>query len=197
MMKLSGRILVDMDATLYDAPFAEACRVMWGADCSPTREAKTWLWYQDYVTNDQWQKAVDFVHDRLAWYSPFPKAVETLQAVSRHFEIIVTSQRAAEYDVDVGWWLVANDIPAHKRVIRPGSKLELFQKGDIVIDDAPHNIIGAIQKGAHVITLSYPYNRDTEALGAKHVEDWGMIGEILKGVIDLDKKQRSRNEKDN
>ena len=183
MTKLSGRILVDMDATLYDAPFGEACRVMWGADCPPTREAKTWLWYEDYVTSDQWQLAVDLVHDRLTWYSPFPKAVETMQAASHDFEIIVTSQRAAEYDVDVGWWLVHNAIPAHGRVIRPGCKLELFKEGDIVIDDAPHNIVGALERGAEVITLSYPYNRFTKCLGAHHANDWGQIREILKGMI--------------
>lgn len=184
MTKLSGRILVDMDATLYDAPFGEACRVMWGADCPPTREAKTWLWYENYVASDQWQKAVEFVHDRLAWYSPFPKAVETLQAASRYFEIIVTSQRKAHYEADVALWLVANDIPAYKRVIRSGSKLKLFQEGDIVIDDAPHNIVGALERGAHVLTLTYPYNRHTEVLGAKHVDDWGQIGEILTKMIE-------------
>ena len=183
MTKLSGRIFVDMDATLYDAPFGEACRVLWGADCSPTREVKTWLWYKDYVTNDQWQKAVDFVHDRLAWYSPFPKAVETLQVASEYFEITVTSQRAALYDIDVGWWLVDNDIPAHKRVIRPNSKLDLFKEGDIVIDDAPHNIIGALERGAETITLTYPYNSFTKCLGAHHADDWGQIGEILEGMI--------------
>ena len=187
-MKLSRRLLVDMDNTLYAAPFAEAIRVMWGADAPPSSEVDSWLWYERYVTKDQWKKSVEWVHNRLAWYPPFPQAVETLQAVSRYFEIIITSQRPAIYDVDVGWWLVDNDIPASKRVIMPASKLELFKMGDIVLDDAPHNIVGAIQRGAHVITLSYPYNVDTEALGAKHVEDWGMIGEILEGLIDLDKK---------
>jgi len=189
MMKLSGRLLVDMDNTLYAAPFAEAARVMWGADAPPSSEVDSWLWYKKYVTDHQWQRVVEFVHDRLAWYPPFPKAVETLQAVSRHFEIIVTSQRPAIYDADVGWWLVDNKIPAHKRVIRPGSKLELFKRGDIVIDDAPHNIVGALERGAHVVTLSYPYNSFTKCLGAHHADDWGMIGEILKGMMVHVKKQ--------
>jgi len=105
------------------------------------------------------------------------------------FHIIVTSQRPATGKVAVDWWLASNNIPAHETVITTESKQSLFKEGDIVIDDAPHNIIGALEKGAHVITLSYPYNEHTEALGAKHVEDWGMIGEILEGLITYAKQQ--------
>jgi len=171
-----------MDSTLYYPPFGEACRVLWGANCPPTREAKTWLWYEEHVTKEQWRQAIDFVHSRQGFYPPFPKAAVVMRMLADKFHIIVTSQRPASKKIAVDWWLASNKIPAHDTYITPNSKDALWRKGDIVIDDAPHNIISALEQGAHVLTLSYPYNEHTEALGAKHVEDWGMIGEILEGM---------------
>ena len=181
MTKYSGRLLVDMDNTLYAAPFAEAARVMWGADAPPSSEVPTWLWYEDYLSKDEWRACIDLVHSRLGMYKPFPKAASVLRKVQQQFYIVVTSQRPATPAVD--WWLAMNKIPAHATVIRTESKQNLFKEGDIVIDDAPHNIVHALQRGAHVITLSYPYNEHTEALGAKHVADWGIIGELLEGMV--------------
>lgn len=195
MTKISGRILVDMDATLYYAPFAEACRVLWGADCPPTREVETWLWYEEYVNKKEWRTAVDLVHDRLGVYKPFPMAGSVLRMAKKVFYIIVTSQRNEKYQRSVDSWLASNKIPAHATVIRPDSKLDLFKEGDIVIDDAPHNIIGALERGAHAITLSYPYNEHTRALGAKHVNGWDGLGIILEGVIKNVTEQRPHIEK--
>ncbi len=185
MTKLSGRLIVDMDATLYDAPFGEACRVLWGADCPPTREATSWRWYEEYVSKEQWREAVQFVHGRQGYYPPFELAGAVLRMAQQYFYIIVTSQRPETAKPAVDWWLASNKIPADATVISTEDKTEsgLFHEGDVVIDDAPHNIIGALKRGAHVITLSYPYNRSTAALGAKHVHDWNGIGIILEGVI--------------
>jgi len=195
-LQLSGRLLVDIDATLYYAPFAEAARVIWGADCPPTREVDRWLWYKDYLTDDQWRAVVELVHNRLGMYKPFPMAANVLQMAQPYFNIIIISQRDPKYQKSVDFWLAVNKIPANHTVIKTESKLELFREGDIVIDDAPHNIIGALEKGAHVISLRYLYNGHTEELGAKLAEDWGVIGTCLKGVIDnVEREPKERDSK--
>jgi hypothetical protein len=183
MIELSGRLLVDMDNTLYAAPFAEAARVMWGVDAPPSSEVGSWLWYKDYLTKEQWRTCINLVHNRQGFYLPFPRAVMIMRMAEDTFHITVTSQRPATGKPAVDWWLATNKIPAHRTVITDKSKQSLFKEGDIVIDDAPHNIVHALQRGAHVITLSYPYNKHTEALGARHAKDWEMIGEIMEGLI--------------
>ena len=177
-MKLSGRLLVDMDSTLYYAPFSEACRVLWGADCP--LQSSSWLWYKDYMSKKQWRETINFVHDRQAFYPPFPEAPQTLAWAKEYFRIIVTSQRPENKKGTVNWWLAQNGIPADETIISPEPKT--FKQGDIVIDDAPHNIVEALKCGAHAITLRYPYNQHTKRLGAVRVDDWKEIGEYLKGM---------------
>ena len=185
-MNLSKRLLVDMDNTLYAAPFAEACRVMWGADAPPSSEVPTWLWYEEYVSKKQWHAAIDFVHRRQSYYPPFPDAVQVLKRASKYFRIVVTSQRSKDMKTGVDWWLATNGIWADETIINTEPKT--FKSGDFVIDDAPHNIVEALKSGAHVITLSYPYNVHTKALGAKHVDTWEQIGEALEGMIEYAKQ---------
>jgi beta-phosphoglucomutase-like phosphatase (HAD superfamily) len=178
-----------MDATLYYAPFAEAARAIWGADCPPTRDVPCWLWYKEYLTDTQWREIITFVHDRLGVYKPFPNAVEVLQSVQDDFEIIVTSQRDPHYKRMVDFWLATWHIPANSTVIRTENKAELFKPGDIVIDDAPHNIADALKRGARVVSLRYPYNAETEWIGAVLVEDWEIIGQYLKEVLPYVERQ--------
>jgi len=180
------RLVVDMDNTLYAAPFAEAVRVMWGADAPPSSEVPTWLWYKDHVNKEQWREAINFVHDRQSYYPPFPGAVQALRMASKHFHIIVTSQRPENMKTGVDWWLAINGVWADETSIT--DKPKTFKPGDIVVDDAPHNIVEAIESGAQVISLVYPYNRHTSALGATLVSDWAGIRAALKEVMERDTK---------
>lgn len=183
-LRLSGRLLVDMDNTMYYSPFAEAARVLVGAECPPTRDLTDWFWYKKYgISEKMWREIVDFVHARLNVYKPFPNVVKVLQKVQHDFEITITSQRETRYKGQVDWWLAEHDIPAHKTAIRPQRKADLFAAGDIVIDDAPHNIEDALKVGAEVVSLRYPYNWHMKRLGAIFVDDWSTIGYYLEEVL--------------
>ena len=171
---LSYRIIVDMDATLYYAPFAEACRVLFGVDCSTTDKVETWTWHTLLgLTDEQFYEAVNFVHDRQMVYQPFQAAPDTLrQAEEKGFEIIVTSQRDPRHAKAVDLWLAEHEIPAHKAYIRQESKVTLFKPGDIIIDDNPTYMQAGLRIGCPVISLRYPYNEGMAANGAVLVKDW-------------------------
>jgi beta-phosphoglucomutase-like phosphatase (HAD superfamily) len=170
----SGRIIVDMDATLYYAPFAEACRVLHGADCTENRSIETWEWHKMAgLTDKQFYEAVNFVHDRQMVYPPFDAVPQTLQqAEEKGFEIIVTSQREPRHSKAVDLWLAEHEIPAHKTYIRQESKVSLFRPGDIIIDDNPTYILAGLRAGCPVISLRYPYNEPMAVYGATLVKDW-------------------------
>ena len=171
---LSGRIIVDMDATLYYAPFAEACRVLHGAECSESKSIETWTWHElAGLTDKQFYEAVNFVHDRQMIYQPFVAAPQTLQqAEEKGFTIIITSQREERHAKAVDLWLAEHEIPAHEVYIRQESKVSLFRPGDIIIDDNPTYILAGVRAGCPVISLRYPYNEPMAVYGATLVNDW-------------------------
>jgi hypothetical protein len=178
---LSGRIIVDIDNTLYAAPFAEACRVLFGADCAESKNIKTWKWHDLYgLTDEQFYEAVNFVHDRQMVYQPFAAASQTLQqAEAADFKIIVTSQREPRHAKAVDLWLAEHKIPAHETYIRQESKVSLFKPGDIIIDDNPTYMMAGLRAGCPVISLKYLYNEPMAAYGAILEKDWFEIMRIL------------------
>jgi beta-phosphoglucomutase-like phosphatase (HAD superfamily) len=178
---LSGRILVDMDATTYYAPFAEACRVLFGAGCPPACTSDVWMWHPLYgITDKQFYEAVNFVHDRQMLYPPFEAVTQTLQqAEEKGFKIVVTSLREPCHAKTVDLWLAEHKIPAHDTVIRQESKVSLFQPGDIIIDDCPTYQLAGLRAGCRVVSLKYPYNQGTEERGAELVDDWYEIMRFL------------------
>ena len=181
---LSRRILVDMDATLYYAPFAEACRVLFGADCTDNKNIETWTWHDLYgLTDKQFYEAVNFVHDRQMVYQPFEAAPQALQqAEEKGFKIIVTSQREHRYVKSVDLWLAEHKIPAHETYINQDSKVSLFKPGDIIIDDNPTYMRAGVRIGCPVIALRYPYNEHMANYGAELANDWYEIMRFLWGL---------------
>lgn len=171
---LSNRILVDMDNTLYASPFAEACRVLFGADCTASKDIKTWKWHDLYgLTDEQFYEAVNFVHDRQMVYQPFEAAAQTLQlAEKKGFKIIITSQREPRHSKAVDLWLAEHEIPAQETHIRQESKVTLFKPGDIIIDDNPTYLMAGIRADCPTISLRYPYNEYMADYGTKIVDDW-------------------------
>ena len=178
---ITGRILVDMDATLYYAPFVEACKVLFGADCSATDKIEDWTWHTRFgLTDKQFYEAVNFVHDRQLMYQPFVAAPQTLQqAEDKGFKIIVTSQRDSRHAKAVDLWLAEHKIPAHETHIRQDSKVSLFKPGDIIIDDNPTYMLAGLKIGCRVISLRYPYNEPLVGYGAMLAPDWYEIMRIL------------------
>ena len=100
-----------------------------------------------------------------------------LEAVG--FWITVTSNRSACRSGVVDWWLAEHQIPAQETVISSESKIPLFRRGDIVIDDNPTYMLAALNVGAKVISLRYPYNADIGAYGANLVDDWVGINRVI------------------
>jgi hypothetical protein len=93
---------------------------------------------------------------------PYPDAVETVRRWSEagHF-IHVTSHRDLGALDATGRWLDMIGLPyddLHCSLDKVGRCVELGI--DVLIDDSPVNITGALQHGIVVATIAHPWNRD-------------------------------------
>lgn len=140
--------------------------------------------YDDHLTVDQlttWNshelvkpacgaKIYDYL-DRPGFYrdlKPLPHAIEVLQRLHECYEIyIVTASPVSALQDKAAW--VEEHLPfiGVKKIIFAHDKDCVV--GDLLFDDAPHNLQKYIDKGRLAVAMDYPYNKD---LKCRRVSNW-------------------------
>jgi len=181
------RIAIDIDSTLhqYWNLLSEAALRRFGIDL-PYEEQLDWGITR--LRPDQLHLCVQETHADAAILAgePYPQAVETVTRWhdAGHF-IHVTSHRDPQtYDATARWLhrigLGYDDLhTSHDKI---GRCVELGI--ELLVDDSPENLAGAIQRGIVVATISHPWNRELcEEEDVICAPDWHRLDALLEPVL--------------
>lgn len=183
------RIAIDIDSTLhhYWDVLSEAARRRFGIEL-PYEEQ--WTWGTTRLRDEQLLCCIEETHEDAAILAgrPYPGAVETVNRWhdAGHF-IHVTSHRHERARAATEQWLRAiglkfDDLHCSSDKVGRCVELEI----DLLIDDSPHNIEAAIDRGIRVATILHPWNEDVcETEDVVAARDWpelaGRLDPVLSG----------------
>ena len=117
---------------------------------------------------------------------PYPEAKDFLRTLKEHnFYIVIASHRTPESIEQTHRWLVKNEL-AFDEVHLSYDKTVLFdQSCHIVVDDSPHTLEKAAEKGLIATGLLCPWNRNYANTGYRL---FGNLNELLEHILYCSKK---------
>lgn len=181
------RIAIDIDSTLhhYWNLLSEAALRRFGIDL-PYEEQLDWGITR--LRADQLHLCIQETHRDAAILAgePYPQAVETVTRWrdAGHF-IHVTSHRDPHtYDATAGW-LAQIGLPYDDLHISHDKISRCVALGiELLVDDSPENLAGAIDRGIVVATISHPWNRELcEEEDVISAADWHGLDALLEPVL--------------
>jgi uncharacterized protein len=178
------RLAIDIDSTLhpYWDQLAEIAHRRFNIEL-PYETQYTWA--IDKLRPEQLKACVDETHraEAVLAAEPYPGAVETIQAwhAQGHF-IHITSHRAVDAHPHTSEWLDKIGLPHDELYCSDDKIARCLEIGiDVLIDDAPGNLIRARDAGMIAATLEHPWNKDVEGVIA--APDWAGLAQRLQPVL--------------
>ena len=169
-------IAIDIDSTLhhYWDTFQAAAKRRFGVDL-PYGDQRSWT--VGLLRPEQVRACVEETHadEHVLGAEPYPGAVDVVRRwrEAGHF-IHVTSHRATSAHGVTARWLEQIGLPyddlhcSYDKITR-AKELGI----DVLIDDSPVNLLGAIEAGIQGATIVHPWNRDLiEEEDVIAAEDW-------------------------
>jgi 5'-nucleotidase len=170
-------LLIDMDSVIVDL-MSEWCR-RYNADyndCLTPDQILTWDWPK-YVKPECGHRIYHYLDEPgiFSNLQPLPGAIEVLERLHRHFEVlIVTSSRRSAFAQKEEW------VEKHLPFIGTENLIFAHKKhkvcGDLLFDDAPHNLIAFIRTGRIGVAMDYAYNRQVDC---PRVSDWHQFEKLV------------------
>jgi hypothetical protein len=156
------RIAIDIDSTLhhYWDQFQLAAKRRFGVEL-PYRDQP---WRIDRLRPEQIKACVAETHrdEQILAAEPYPGAVEAVREwhAAGHF-IHITSHRHAGAHGATARWLDRIELPYDELYCSDDKLTRCREIGiDLLIDDSPVNLRGAVDAGIAAATLSHPWNRE-------------------------------------
>jgi uncharacterized protein len=157
------RIAVDIDSTLHhywDTLEAVAKR-RFGVEIP--YELQT-VWDIDVLRPEQLHAAVEETHrdEHVLAATPYPGAVQTISAwhAAGHFIHITSHRRDEAYDATRQWLdrigLAYDELYCSRDKVTRAKEIGI----DVLIDDSPPMLLGALEAGMTAATLLHPWNRE-------------------------------------
>jgi hypothetical protein len=181
------RIAIDVDSTLhhYWDVLSEISLRRFGVEL-PYEEQFTWGITR--LRPDQLQLCIEESHsdEKILTGQPYPDAVETIRRWSEqgHF-IHITTHRSAACAPATARWLESLGLPfddlccSEDKVTRC-VELEM----ELLIDDSPFNIDGALERGIATATILHPWNAELcEVEDVIAAEDWHRLARLLEPIL--------------
>jgi hypothetical protein len=170
------KIAIDIDSTLhhYWDALEDAARRRFGVSL-PYEHQVTWEISQ--LRPEQLQACIAETHAEhtVLAAEPYPGAVEVVQRwhEAGHW-IHITSHRAVEAHGATARWLDSIGLPYHDLHCSYDKISRARELGiDVLVDDSPVNLLGALEAGILGATLVHPWNRDVvEEEDVVAAEDW-------------------------
>jgi uncharacterized protein len=186
------RIAIDIDSTLhhYWDELAGSVKRRFGV-VLPYHEQRTWQITR--LRDEQLRVAIADTHSDAAIVRarPYPHAVEIINAwhAEGHF-IHVTSHRAQTCRPATECWLEGIGLHYDELYCSYDKVVRCREIGiDVLIDDSPVNIVGALEAGIAAATISHPWNADVcEEEDVICAPDWPELARRLQPVLDGDRR---------
>jgi hypothetical protein len=181
------RIAIDIDSTLhhYWDVLSDAARRRFGIDL-PYEEQFDWGITR--LKPEQLTCCIDETHcdKTILAGRPYPGAVEAVNdwAQAGHF-IHITTHRAEQAHAATAQWLAEIGLRFDELYCSQDKVTRCTEIGiDLLIDDSPHNIESALERGMAVATIRHPWNADvceTEDIVCAH--DWAELTRKLRPLL--------------
>jgi len=181
------RLAIDIDSTLhhYWDILSEVSVRRFGIEL-PYDEQFTWGITR--LRPDQLELCIEESHtdERILAGVPYPGAVQTVRRWHEegHF-VHVTSHRALDRRDATAAWLQRIGLPCddlHCSYDKVSRCVEL--EVDVLIDDGPENLAGALEHGIAAATLRHPWNRDLcEEEDVSCAGDWTQLKQLLEPLL--------------
>ncbi|MDQ0482034.1 5' nucleotidase, NT5C type [Guptibacillus hwajinpoensis] len=125
---------------------------------------------EDYVKAECGEKIYDYLDEPglFLHLEPLPYAIDVLKRLSNQYDLlIVTSSRTYAYTEKELW--VEKHLPfIGKRNLIFSHRKEMI-RGDLLFDDAPHNLVAFSKTGRTAVAMSYEYNQQVDV---PRVNNW-------------------------
>jgi 5'-nucleotidase len=163
-------LLIDMDSVICDLMTEWHNRYNKDYDDTLTvDQLKCWD-SAKYVKPECGEKIYDYLHEPglFLHLKYLPNSIDVLSRLSQNFEIIlVTSSVSTAFSEKEQW--VEEYLPfiGTENIIFTHRKDKIC--GDLLFDDAPHNLINFKSTGRIAVAMDYPYNRSVDV---PRVKDW-------------------------
>jgi len=163
------KAIVDIDNTLWhfcDALYDELRKI---SSNFPTPDSWThWDLWEGYCSETDFYGAVSVIHlnQHSDSYLPYPGAKNFLMTLREHdYHITIASHRSPDYRQQTAQWLKAHGL-VYDELHLSFNKTQLFDESiDVVVDDSPHVLEKAVEKGVIATGLLFPWNRNYEDNG--------------------------------
>lgn len=170
------RIAIDVDSTLhhYWDVLSDAAQKRFGIDL-PYEEQFTWGITR--LKPEQLEVCIAETHCEQSIFrsKPYEGAVETINRwhEAGHF-IHITSHRATDAHDATARWLEHIGLSYDELYCSTDKVARCVEIGiDLLIDDSPDNLLGAVDAGITAATILHPWNRDVvEEEGILAADDW-------------------------
>ncbi len=180
------KIAIDIDSTLhhYWDVLSEAARERFGIEL-PYEEQ--YSWGTTRLKDEQLKCVIDATHCERAILAgrPYPGAVEAVNrwAAAGHF-IHITSHRAEACHGATTRWLGQIGLRYDELYCSYDKISRCEEIGiDLLIDDSPHNITAALERGIAPATILHPWNEDVvEDEGVIAARDWPALAAALEAA---------------
>jgi uncharacterized HAD superfamily protein len=180
-------IAIDIDSTLhhYWDQLSDAAERRFGI-ALPYEDQVTWG--IALLRPEQVRACVEETHSeaRVLESEPYPGAVETVRAWHEdgHF-IHITSHRSADSRDATERWLRRIELPYDELYCSYDKVSHCREIGiDVLIDDSPVNLEGALDAGITAATLLHPWNRELcETEDVIYGADWNELARNLAPVL--------------
>jgi uncharacterized protein len=181
------RIAIDIDSTLhhYWDQFAAAAKRRFGVDL-PYEHQLTWA--VDGLGPEQLRACVVETHrdENVLAAVPYRGAVDAVRRWHQagHF-ILITSHRALECNAATSRWLSDIALPYDLLHCSYDKISHCVEQGvDLLVDDSPVNLAGALRAGMAAATIRHPWNADLcESEPVVCAEDWPALGRALEPLL--------------
>ncbi|TKD69799.1 5' nucleotidase, NT5C type [Pseudalkalibacillus hwajinpoensis] len=125
---------------------------------------------EDYVKAECGEKIYDYLDEPglFLHLEPLPNAIDVLKRISKHYDVlIVTSSRTYAYTEKEMW--IEKHLPfIGKKNLIFSHRKEMI-RGDMLFDDAPHNLIAFKETGRTAVAMNYVYNQQVDV---PRVNNW-------------------------
>jgi 5'-nucleotidase len=174
----SKRLLIDMDSVIVD--LMTTWHAMYNRDYDDDLHVGKLLCWDTakYVKQECGERIYEYL-DRPGLFRslpPIPGAIETLKRLSQVYEIVIVTSSRKEAFRDKEEW-----VTEHLPFIGPRNLIFAHRKelimGDLLFDDAPHNLEAFMATGRIAIAMDYPYNR---SVNCPRVANWSEFEEWVR-----------------
>ena len=178
------RAIIDIDNTLWhfcDALHEELQKI--NENFPAPHRWTHWDMWETYCSLNEFLGAVNAVHlnQHSEKYLPYPEARDFLINLKKNgYHITIASHRSPDYRRQTERWLEKHEL-VYDELHLSFHKTQLFTEStEVVVDDSPHVLEKAVNKGVMATGLLFPWNREFAGNGFRLFEN---LNEILEHIL--------------